>query len=207
MNSKIRIILVVLFFCAFAINLFIVFYQHKKIKTFLEVPKLLEQMRWENILLKEGFFQSYNYENTIVDYSTYISNADDEIIKLQDLLSSKNSLILFIRVGSCRDCIYNDIKFLKDLKKKKMNVLVGVEGLTVREFKSFIHQYELEDVAYYLHDDFFPEFDINPVVYFVVDENLKSKYFYTPSLAFPDLTKDYFNIIERYINLKSTKFD
>lgn len=104
MNSKIRIIFVVFFFCAFITNLIIIFYQQKKIKFFSEreATLLAEQMRVENILLKGGFFQSYGYENTIIDYSTYVSNANDEIIKLQDLLSDKNSLILLMRVGSCR---------------------------------------------------------------------------------------------------------
>ncbi len=203
MNSKIRIILISIFLCAFITNLFIIFYQHKKIKFFLEGTQLVEKMRVENILLKEGFFQSYNYENTFIDYSAYVSNANDETIKLQDLLSDKNCLILFMRVGSCRDCMYDNIEFVKDLKKKNVNVLIGVEGLTVREFKSFINQYELENMAYRLPDNFFPQFEVNPVVYFVVGENLKSKYFYAPSLVFPDLTKEYFNIIEILVDLKS----
>ncbi len=63
-------------------------------------------------------------------------------------------------------------------------------------------QYELENVAYRLSDNFFPQFEVNPAVYFVVGENLKSKYFYAPSLVFPDLTKEYFNIIEGLIDLK-----
>jgi hypothetical protein len=203
MNPKIRIVLVIVFFCAFIANLIVIFYQHKKVKSLLEeIQQPVEKMRWENILLKEGFFQSYNYENTVIDYSDYVSNVNDESIKFQDLLSDKNWLILFMSVGSCRDCMYDNIEFIKDLKKKKVNVLIGIEGLTVREFKSFINQYELENIAYRLPDNFFPQFSINPAVYFVIDKNLRSKYFYAPSLAFPDLTKDYFDIIERFINLK-----
>lgn len=202
MKSKTYKILFAILLCAFIVNLIVVFYQYNIIRRFAKTPQFVERMRWENILLKEGFFHAYAYDDTVIDYSVYVSDINGGAMQLQDLLRDRNSLVLFMSVGSCRDCIYDNIEFIKNVKKKHVNVLVGIEGLTTKEFKSFVKQYELEEIAYHLPDNFFSGFEINPVVYFVVDENLKNKYFYSPSIVFPDLTKDYFDVIKRLIDLK-----
>lgn len=203
MKSKTLFLLIISFCCVVLIICIItILYQHKAIKRFSDVPQLIEKMRWENTLLKEGFFQTYNYENAVIDYSVDVSDVDGKATRLQNLLYQKNSLVLFMLVGSCRDCIYDNIMFAKNMEKQNVNVIIGIEGLTEYEFKSFVHQYDLKNIAYRLPDNYFKWFDVNPTVYFVVDSNLRSKYFYAPSIVFPDLTQDYFDVVSQYVNLK-----
>jgi hypothetical protein len=175
-------------------------YQQKTISRLKKMPLEAENKRVENILLKEGFFHTYDFENISIDYSVSVYNITDGNTKrLEDMFSGKNSIVLFMSVGSC-NCWYDNIKAIQDIRKKS-NVVIGIDGLTMREFKSFVSQNNIKEIAYLLPDGIFEGFKINPVVYFVVDKNLNSKYFYAPSIAFPDLTKIYLDKIKNMVDL------
>lgn len=204
MKGIIYIFAVAVLICACVISSVVVLNQRRTIERIKQgEPELLRQMKWENTVLKEGFFQEFKFEGVTMDYSAVVERADDEESTLQKALEGKNSLVCFVKVGSCRDCVYDNMTFIKTLKKKGVNLLVGIDGLTAKEFKAFVNQYEITNVAYRLPDNRFSSlFEINPVVYFVVDKELNSKFFYTPSVAFSDLTNDYFTTIEELIDIR-----
>jgi hypothetical protein len=180
------------------VNGIVFIYQQKTISRLKQMPFDAEKRRVENILLKEGFFHSYDFEDLSIDYSTFVYNANGDTVSLRELFSGKKTIVLFMSVGSCNFCAGDNIKAIRDLRKTS-DIMIGIDGLTMREFKSFVSQNNIKENVYCLPDRLFDGFNINPVVYFVVDENLKSKYFYAPSVVFPDLTKIYLEKMERML--------
>jgi hypothetical protein len=174
-------------------------YQKKTISRLRQVPLEAENRRIENILLKEGFFHTYDFEDISIDYSVFVHNVKGDTKKLEEVFSEKNTIVLFMSVGSC-NCEYDNIKAIQDIRKKS-NIVIGIDGLTMKVFKSFVSQHNIEEIAYLLPNGLFEGFKINPAVYFVVDKNLNSKYFYAPSMAFPDLTKIYLDKVRNIVDL------
>lgn len=207
MKKRTSIVLMVACFVAFAVGISVIVYQCFMIKEISEKLQIstheCEKLRWENNLLKEGFFQSYNYEDVKINYLADVTNVQGETAKLKDIVSGKNYLSIFMQVGQSRECMYSNIEIAKKLQKEGLNVIVGLSGLGDSEFKAIVKQYKIGDIAYLLPNSFSSILDINPVVYFVIDKNLRSKYFYAPSMVYPDLTNDYTSLIERYVDLES----
>ena len=48
-------------------NAAVIISQHKRIQELSDIPELTMKLRQENILLKEGFFHTYDYEDATVD--------------------------------------------------------------------------------------------------------------------------------------------
>jgi hypothetical protein len=112
-------------------------YQQKTISRLRQMPLEFEKRRVENILLKEGFFHMYDFEDISIDYSVFIHNVNGDTKRLEELFSGKNSIVLFMSVGSCNSCVYDNIKAIRDLRKTS-NIMIGIDGLTVREFKAYV---------------------------------------------------------------------
>ena len=151
----------------------------------------------ENILLKEGFFHSYDFEDITINYSDSVYGFNDKKVKIEDLFHNKNSLAVFMSVGSC-NCVYDNMEIIQKIKQKS-NVVICIDGLSKKDFRAFVLQYNIEEISYLLPERFFDGFVYNPIVYFVIDRSLKAKYFYAPSMAFPELTTDYLQKINSMI--------
>lgn len=159
-----------------------------------------EAIRVENTLLKEGFFHSYDYETVPINFTSYVQNYKLDSILLNSILQYKKTLILFVHVESCTGCTYENIKRIKKLQKdSELDILIGIEGLSFRKFQAFVSNNDIKDFAYRLPDRFFQGFYLNPVVYFVVDETLETRYFFAPSNIYPQLTQEYFNKLQRML--------
>jgi len=157
-------------------------------------------LRIENILLKEGFFHSYDFEGIKINFTQKIFNSNLQEITLNDIIKNKATLVLFIMRG-CDKCIYDNIKKIKEFRhNSKLNVIIGIAGLDKRQFKSFVHNNKIKNYSYLIPDDYFSGFKINPVVYFVIDSSHNLKYFYAPNYLFSTLTNDY---LTKIINIFS----
>ncbi|MDD3687488.1 MAG: hypothetical protein PHE56_12065 [Bacteroidales bacterium] len=153
----------------------------------------LQNLRVENILLKEGFFHSYDYSTISIDMERRLLNHKSDSLNLREIAKGKITLALFLNIGSCGSCYMESIRNLKSLiNTAKLNVMIGIGGLNQREFKAFVQTNKIEEFAYLMPDTFFSGFKINPVVYFVIDKNYRTTCFYAPSDVFPELTNDYF---------------
>lgn len=203
MNKKVRTVAIICVACVFLVNIAVILIQFKALQKHSDMPQLTMKLRQENILLKEGFFHTYDFEGASVEYGLPVYDSDGNAVYLKDVLAGKNWLALFATAGagSCRDCLWNNIEFIKSHKGNN-NVIVCIEGLSEREFEIFVRQQGIEDIAYRIHHYSFPRLDINPVVYFVIDRQYECRYFYAPSLLLPDLVNDYFYIVSRKVALK-----
>jgi hypothetical protein len=153
-------------------------------------------LKTENVLLKEVFFHSYDYEGIEINFSQKIFDSNLQEITFIDIIKNENTLVLFINVSACDRCTYDNIKRIKDIKhKSKLNIFIGISGLDKRQFNSFVHNNKISDDSYLIPDNIFSGFRINPVVYFVIDSSHNLKYFYAPNDIFPTLTDDYFSKI------------
>jgi len=198
---KSKFFYVAFFVIIIIVNIVICIRQQKTMSQLTQVHNEMEAKRVENILLKEGFFHMYDFENISIDLSIPVRNINGDTTILKNLLEGENTLVLFIRVGSCNSCINSNLDFIRNVNKE-MKVLLGLSGLTMNEFKSFVSQNNLKDtLCYLLPDERFEGFKINPIVYFVVDVNLRTKYFYAPSIVFPELTKIYIDKVQTMINI------
>ena len=203
-NTRGIIILILLVIIVLAVNTTVIISQHNKIKAFSAIPEEFYALRTENILLKEGFFHTYDYEGAAVDYSIPVFDLSGNAVYLNDILRGKNWIAMYISAGQggCASCIADNMEFIKRLQKDKVNFFVCVEGLEDREFRIFTEQYDIEDNAYSIYDFAFPKKGLSPVVLFVVDSELNCRYFYAPSPWFPDLTYDYYEIVRTALSLK-----
>lgn len=157
-------------------------------------------LRTENILLKEGFFHSYDFEDVNIDFKQKIINSDLKEVTLKDVVNDKNTIALFIDVSSCDICTYNNIKKIKEFKHdSKVNILIGISGLDKRQFNSFVHSNKIIDDSYLIPEYYFSGFKNNPVVYFTIDSSCNLKYFYAPNDIFPSLTDDYLSKIHNIL--------
>lgn len=153
-------------------------------------------LKTENVLLKEGFFHSYDYEGIEVDFAQKIFNSDLQEVTIDSIINNENTLVLFVNVSACDKCTYDNIKRMKEIKgNTKLDIFIGISGLDKRQFNSFVHNNKILDDAYLIPDYIFSGFRINPVVYFVIDSSHNLKYFYAPSDIFPTLTDEYFSKI------------
>lgn len=172
----------------------------------MSVPQTVLNLRQENILLKEGFFHTYDYEGATIEYKLPVYDAKGNKTKFSDVVRGKSSIVLFASMGagSCRDCVFNNIEFIK--KQKDINAVICIEGLSQKEFEIFAYQQGIEDIAYLVNRYMFTKLDINPVVYFVIDNDFVCKYFYAPSVHFPELVKDYLSVVKHRISFSKTSW-
>ncbi len=185
-------------------NAAVIISQHKRIQELSDIPELTMKLRQENILLKEGFFHTYDYEDAAIDFRMPVYDIDGNMVRLQDKLIGKDWLALYISAGrgSCASCIVNNMEFIQKLQNMNLNLFVCVEGLDEREFRIFTNQYGIEDISYRIHDFAFPGKEFSPALFFIVDRNLNCKYFYAPSPLLPELTEIYYESIDGRVDLK-----
>lgn len=156
-----------------------------------------DPLRIENILLKEGFFHSYDFETINVDFENQIKDINQENYSLSELTKGETTVVLMIYAGSCNNCVEENIKYVKKLEKDTgFNVLIGIAGMKNRRFKAFVSNHKIGKIAYQIPDDYFEGFKYSPIVYFLVTEDLDTRCFYAPSDAFNELTQDYFSKIK-----------
>ncbi len=158
-------------------------------------------LRMKNIILEEGFFHSYDFEGLSVDFYGYIKDYKNDSSNLAQIAKSKTTLVLLIYAESCNKCEDENINAVKKFKKNyKSNVFIGIAGLNDRRFKAFVTNHEIQDIAYHIPDGYFEGFKFNPIVYFLVTDQLETRCFYAPSDIFPGLTQSYFLKIKRLYN-------
>ena len=168
----------------------------KLINKYNQLYGVTNSIREENTLLREGFFHFYDFETVSINFSGCVQDYKLDYVDFKKLLKKDYTLVLFIHVESCNSCTYENIKSIKKLHKdSKLNVLICIEGLNTRKFEAFVSNNDISDIAYLLPDGTFGGFYLNPVVYCVVDKSLNTKYFFSPSNIYPDLTQDYFSKI------------
>jgi len=196
-NKKWNRFIIVIIILLILVGLWFVFCQQDKIEKLEQVPVDIGKMRVENILLKEGFFHSYDFEDIVVDCFSLFTNYEGDSINLAKIVSGEDKLIVFMNVGTC-NCVFDNLDLLGDLKKEK--IILGIDGLSNKEFKAFVSQNNIKDIAYLLPNNFYKGFEISPIIYFVLDKDLHVKYHYAPSLAFPELTDMYLKKVSTLIN-------
>ncbi|NHB69967.1 hypothetical protein [Perlabentimonas gracilis] len=153
----------------------------------------LHSLRVENILLKEGFFHSYDYSTISIDMERKLFNHKSDSLNLREITKDKLTLALFINIGACSSCYMESIhRVITLINEAKLDVMIGIGGLNQREFNAFVLTNKVEEYAYFIPENFFSGFKINPVVYFVIEKNFRTNCFYAPSDVFPELTNDYF---------------
>ena len=204
MSRSVKIILALALFLLLATNAAVIILQNRKIMELADIPELTMKLRQENILLKEGFFHTYDYEDAAIDFRMPVYDIDGNMVWLQDKLIGKDWLALYISAGrgSCASCIVNNMEFIQKLQNMNLNLFVCVEGLDEREFLIFTNQYGIEDISYRIHDFAFPGKEFSPALFFIVDRNLNCKYFYAPSPLLPELTEIYYESIDGRVDLK-----
>lgn len=147
----------------------------------------------ENILLKEGFFHSYDFEVLPFDDSRMVYDHQNNALPFSDVIGNETTLVLFANVNSCGACSASHIERIKALQSTtKLKVVLGIDGMDERSFRAYVLNNNLEAFAYRLSESFYSGFQHSPVFYFVAD-GLKRTCFYAPSDAFPSLTDVYYD--------------
>lgn len=185
-------------------NAAVIISQHKRIQELSDIPELTMKLRQENILLKEGFFHTYDYEDATVDYKLPVYDIKGNKVWLKDALIGKDWIAMYISAGkgSCASCVTNNMEFLRELQSRDLNIFVCVEGLDKREFTAFVRQYGIDDIAYRIYDFGFPKKELSPALFFTVDRNLSCRYFYAPSPWLPELNEVWYETIDGRVDLK-----
>ena len=153
----------------------------------------LQSIRVENTLLREGFFHSYDFEALTLNPDRPLLNYHGDSSTLKDMVQGSKALVMFMHVPSCEQCNFENLRKIKDLiAKNNNNIFIGLSGIGQRHFKSFVLNNDIKDHAYLLPVDYFEGFHINPIVYFVIFEDSRMRYFFSPANIYPQLTEDYF---------------
>jgi len=160
--------------------------------------RIIERLRVENYLLKEGFFHSCDFSFIPLELDQSFPNILGPV-NLHDLSENDHTLFLFVNPSACLPCVPEHLEDIKSFAEKNdINVVIGIEGMNEREFNIFVKQHKVELIAYRLPDGFYSGFYINPIVYFLKKGD-HIGCFYAPSPSFPSLTHDYFNLIRGII--------
>lgn len=195
MKYKYYIITIIILFIAFAISSYIA------IKTIKEKESLSEcgSLRVQNILLKEGFFHSYDFSRYPLDLNMQVTDASFNNAPLSSYINGP-TLFLFIDATGCNKCIMENIYRIKKFKKTcKIPIIVGVQTEDYSLFRSLVLQNNIDKYSFMLPTKWYEGFKLNPIFYFVADKYLNTNCFFAPSDAFPSLTDDYFQkVIELY---------
>ena len=200
MKRNIKILIVIFIVLVIIADITVIIYQYCAIRRLSsDLPAATMELRMENNLLKEGFFHTYDYEGASVNFDFPIYDVSANAINPHDLLEGENWLALFISAApdSCRECLLSNIEFIKNVKEE--NIFVGIEGLSQKDFQIFVKEYGLENIAYRVYNYAFSAFQVNPAVFFIIDQDLQCKYFFAPSPAFPDLVNDYYGVIRKWL--------
>lgn len=158
-----------------------------------------ESIRIENILLKEGFFHSYDFSffNLDLNKTIYTNYNDSTSISFQS--KDKTTLVLLINAEGCSTCFQEHINMIESINtSRKFEVLIGIEGFSERDFNIFINQNGLSEYIYRLPNNFYRGFQNSSIIYFLVHKG-KAVCFYAPSDSFPSLTTDYYDKIDNIV--------
>ncbi len=196
---KTKVLLFSLLFSGLFLLVFIlvVFLFHKKTanKIAREPSVELNLIRKENALLREGFFHSYDYSFIPIPLTETITDFFEKPTSLQTLVRDKSTLILLANPLMCSPCVPIHVKAIFDFaNQKRVNIIIGIEGLSSRQFQAFVSQNQIEKYAFLLPEGFYSGLQISPIVYFVSKNGIQG-FFYAPSDNFPELTQDYFDVI------------
>ncbi|WP_375585734.1 hypothetical protein [Cyclobacterium xiamenense] len=197
--KKYYIINLIVYIILFTIIIVLVFISYRPIKDNNSNSGLVQNLRVKNVLLREGFFQFIDFSKLSLDFNIDVLNFNNSKINLYDELLNEKTVVLFIYASACMKCNSSNIKKILEFKNKSnLDILIGVDGLDFRAFKSFVKTYNIEEYSFVLPEKYFEGFQYSPVAYFVVSDNLKVCCFYAPSFIFPDLTDDYFSKVESF---------
>lgn len=189
-NKEIILGIIILFQLFFIVLLF--FFNSNKNTIPGSTLSIVDNLRVENVLLKEGFFHNCDFDFIPIDFSLEISDT----INLSILVNENNSLVLFVNPMICSSCIPDHLSSIRRFAESTgINVIIGVEGLSERQFNEFISQYGIEKYAVKLPDEFYSGFKISPIVYFVAKGGFIGC-FYAPSPNLPSLTQDYYAVVK-----------
>lgn len=151
----------------------------------------------ENNLLKEGFFHSYDFENLQIETNTEVFSSSGDSVTLANLVADGRAVFLFAHTAACGACSFDNIdRIMRFSREQGFKVLIGIAGMSEKDFSSYVQNNGLEEIAFRLPSGFFREFEISPVVYFVMEPDGNVHYFYAPSNLLPELTSLYFEKIQ-----------
>jgi hypothetical protein len=191
--KKIIITSIVIFIITIALFLLVLSKQRNSDK---ETNSHIENLRVENILLKEGFFHSYDFKDFEVNFQKSIYTYNGDSINFNNISESNPTIFLLIDHGGCSDCYLNNITAIKDFyEKTKINTVIGIMGMDKRSFRAFAINNNIESYCYLLPNGFYDGFHLNSIIYFVLD-NFSLCCFYSPSYVLPSLTESYLLKIE-----------
>lgn len=158
-----------------------------------------ELLRTENLLLKEGFFHSYDFSFFHLNLSKPIYNKSSDSTSILLQSKDKTTLVLLYNAKGCGTCFQEHVGMVESISAiKNIETLIGVEGLNERDFKIFIDQHGLSENTYRLPNDFYEGFQNSSIIYFLVHKG-KAVCFYAPSDSFPSLTTDYYDKIDNIV--------
>jgi len=159
------------------------------------------QSRFENNLLKEGFFHSYDFETININFDEFIIDANGNPYTLNDLSSNAATVVLFVHPESCNKCVSANIKRISEFQSSGLNTVIIIGGLKNRDFKAYVASYGISDIAYSMPDGYFEGFRFSPIVYCVAN-NSEACCFYAPSEMLPELTNNYYEKINLIFKTK-----
>lgn len=161
-----------------------------------------EQSNYENSILLEGMFHSYDFSFQNIDFKeTYLIHKGQRI-PVEDHLAGKFSLILLVNLSQCNSCALDQIRFInRFFEKDGINSFIGISGLNERDYYSFVSNYGISDISFMITKENFSGFHISPIVYFVFDGRNSYSCFFAPTDHLPLLTEVYLDKIKALFNL------
>ena len=140
--------------------------------------------------LKEGIVKQYQLSGTEIECNAFDKNLIN--INLTDQIFNNDKIFVYLNPDGCYSCLNNLLDQIKTLQSKNDNVIILTNFTNQRHFKSFLIEYELNQLEAYNIQSTFPLKEEINTNYFLFKMNGKRvTEILIPSFLFPDITDFY----------------